>query len=896
MGKRVGFSVVDHGSDEVQTLAMNRSGRLVAVGLTMSVVVTLTVPMPVLANVPDREQGGVGCVTDALGHAQFLWHAPMDGVAVFDAQHPAQVDTSDGLEIEHAAGGLWVRVFKDGFYSIHVTSTPSSSCEVNYAVDAIPTNDKVGDAELLDGSSGEIEGTTRAAVIDDTEPMPTEDALRTVWYRWSGLTGNATFTVDPHNSGGILDAGNGVTSAGVAVFDPADMSVPLAVGGDGVAPQDGGGTGGSVTVPVVEGTEYLVAIFSAGGTGTMVSQYGYSAAGRFTLSWDGPNAPPVANDDDVATDEDTPVTIDVLANDEDADGDPLQIVGLGDTAQGGSLSLTGGNLVGYEPPSGFVGVDSFTYDIDDGRGGTDQATVRVYVGLPIPGTTQIQVDPAVINFGAVPRGKTRTVDLTITSVGADPVGPLAMTVEQTGPTPFDATAVSPCTSSTIAPGNSCTQTIRFWSVDGAGAASPARLTIRDLQTDKVLAIVSLTGSDAPPVPPGTPNSDPVAGDDVAHVLAGDTVTLNALVSDYDPDNDILAITNAADPAHGVASVARCIDFVAGYSPHLDCIRYTPDDGFRGVDQIPYTISDGRGGAASATYWIAVDHPEMAIDSVDPSSGPPVGGQSVIVNGQNFMPTVGVQFICSGVSYPAPITAVWLTQLTVTTPPMPLGACDVHAQHLVLTGLASATLGAAYTVVSGDNHPPVAVDDSATVRQTNSVDVAVLANDSDPDGDAIHVVSSTQPAHGHLDSFAVDTYNYTPNAGYLGNDSFTYTIEDANGATATATVHIAVTAGLGFVRANVVYRGFGAGDRGAGVLRAAGRRWRPSWIGPMPQCDWSNGRFLECSPWRLLSCGRLYGRPSAGVAQPKAPGTVRGTHASRRHGDARRTGRDRDSTN
>ena len=148
---------------------MNRSGRLVAVGLAICVVVTLSVPVSVLANVPDREQGGISCVTDASGHAQILWHAPMNGVAVFDGQFPAEVDTSDGLEIEHAAGGLWVRVFKDGFYSIHVTSTPSSPCTVGYAVDAIPANDHLGDAELLDGSSGEMEGTTRAAVIDDSE-------------------------------------------------------------------------------------------------------------------------------------------------------------------------------------------------------------------------------------------------------------------------------------------------------------------------------------------------------------------------------------------------------------------------------------------------------------------------------------------------------------------------------------------------------------------------------------------------------------------------------------------------------------------------------------------------------------------------------------------------------
>ena len=241
-----------------------------------------------------------------------------------------------------------------------------------------------------------IEGTTRAALIDqdDTEPNPTPGALRIVWYRWSGETGNATFTVDPHNSGGVLDPQNGVTSAGVAVFDPADLTQPLGVGGDGVAPQEGGGNGGSATVPVVQGTEYLVAVFSAGGSGTMVSQYGYTAAGRFALTWEGPNTPPNARDDESRRDEDTPVNIDVLANDEDADGDPLRSHERRSTSAEGVRAFERSNDIDYEPRSSFVGADSFTYDIEDGRGGTDQATVRVYVGLPIPGTTRIDVNPS----------------------------------------------------------------------------------------------------------------------------------------------------------------------------------------------------------------------------------------------------------------------------------------------------------------------------------------------------------------------------------------------------------------------------------------------------------------------------------------------------------------------
>ena len=218
--------------------------------------------------------------------------------------------------------------------------------------------------------------------------------------------------------------------------------------------------------------------------------------------------------------------------------------------------------------------------------------------------------------------------------------------------------------------------IRFWSVDGASHASPATLTIHDSQADTVLATVVLSGATGPAVPPATPNSDPVASDDVAHALPGNTLTLNALINDYDPDNDILAITDAADPVHGAASVARCVDFVEGYSPHLDCIRYTPDDEFRGVDQIPYTISDGRRGTDTAVYWIAVDHPDMRIDSVVPNEGPPEGGQSVVINGDNFSYGTGVQFVCGGVSHPAPVTSWSLTQISVTAPPMPAGTCDV----------------------------------------------------------------------------------------------------------------------------------------------------------------------------------------------------------------------------
>jgi outer membrane protein OmpA-like peptidoglycan-associated protein len=90
-----------------------------------------------------------------------------------------------------------------------------------------------------------------------------------------------------------------------------------------------------------------------------------------------------------------------------------------------------------------------------------------------------------------------------------------------------------------------------------------------------------------------------------------------------------------------------------------------------------------------------------------------------------------------------------------------------------------------------NHPPVAQDDAATVDQ-NSIGnaIVVLANDSDPDGDTVEVTAVTPPAHGSATSGSSGV-EYTPATGYLGDDSFTYTIGDGRGGSATATVHVTV---------------------------------------------------------------------------------------------------------
>ncbi|HEX5863775.1 MAG TPA: Ig-like domain-containing protein [Casimicrobiaceae bacterium] len=91
-----------------------------------------------------------------------------------------------------------------------------------------------------------------------------------------------------------------------------------------------------------------------------------------------------------------------------------------------------------------------------------------------------------------------------------------------------------------------------------------------------------------------------------------------------------------------------------------------------------------------------------------------------------------------------------------------------------------------------NRPPVAVNDAFTLAGNSAATALdVVANDSDPDGDALTIVSVSAPAHGTA-SISGNKIAYTPTAGYVGTDSFAYTIADPKGLTSSATVAITIT--------------------------------------------------------------------------------------------------------
>ena len=100
-----------------------------------------------------------------------------------------------------------------------------------------------------------------------------------------------------------------------------------------------------------------------------------------------------------------------------------------------------------------------------------------------------------------------------------------------------------------------------------------------------------------------------------------------------------------------------------------------------------------------------------------------------------------------------------------------------------------TEGAPFT---GANQAPAAADDTATTAEDVAATIAVLGNDSDADGDALTLASVSGPAHGTAIANADGTISYTPAANYSGADSFSYTINDGQGGSATAAVSVTVT--------------------------------------------------------------------------------------------------------
>ncbi len=110
-------------------------------------------------------------------------------------------------------------------------------------------------------------------------------------------------------------------------------------------------------------------------------------------------------------------------------------------------------------------------------------------------------------------------------------------------------------------------------------------------------------------------------------------------------------------------------------------------------------------------------------------------------------------------------------------------------YTVSDGNGGTDTGAVTIQVTGVNDAPVAQDDSANTPQNTAVTINVRSNDADPDtNDTLTITAVTQGGKGSV-AHNGSTVTYTPNAGETGDDSFTYTVADSQGVTATAQVSV-----------------------------------------------------------------------------------------------------------
>jgi uncharacterized repeat protein (TIGR01451 family) len=303
-----------------------------------------------------------------------------------------------------------------------------------------------------------------------------------------------------------------------------------------------------------------------------------------------------------------------------------------------------------------------------------------------------------------------------------------------------------------------------------------------------------------------PNRAPVAVNDaftVTQESAGNVLAV--LANDSDPDSDPLTLTQVSTPAHGAATRAG------------NTVLYTPTAGYVGADAFTYTVSDGKTTAQATVNLTVTPKPNRAPVAVnDAFTVTQESAGNVLAVLANDSDPNSDPLTLTQVSAPAHGAATRAGNTVLYTPTAGYVGADAFT-YTVSDGKTTAQATVHLTVTPKPNRAPVAVNDAFTVTQESAGNLlAVLANDSDPDSDPLTLTQVSAPAHGAA-TRAGNTVLYTPTAGYVGADAFTYTVSDGK-TTAQATVHLTVTPKPvgAFALATVGER---AGDFADGVLTA-----------------------------------------------------------------------------
>jgi uncharacterized repeat protein (TIGR01451 family) len=208
---------------------------------------------------------------------------------------------------------------------------------------------------------------------------------------------------------------------------------------------------------------------------------GFAVAARLAF-----NRPPVAAPDTVTTQQNTPASFNVLANDTDPDGDALAVTGASHGAHGAVACQPVGDCT-YTPAPGYAGPDSFTYSISDGRGGSDSGTVSITVNSPE------NRPPVPVNDGLATRRDTAgTVNVLANDSDPDPGDVLIVTASTDGAHGTVTCGLAGACTYTPAAGFTGSDSFTYALSDGRGGTATGTVSVAVFEPATPVALVSIS--------------------------------------------------------------------------------------------------------------------------------------------------------------------------------------------------------------------------------------------------------------------------------------------------------------------------------------------------------------------------------------------------------------------
>ncbi|EJG1274485.1 TPA: tandem-95 repeat protein, partial [Vibrio parahaemolyticus] len=475
----------------------------------------------------------------------------------------------------------------------------------------------------------------------------------------------------------------------------------------------------------------------------VVTSGGVSESTTVTVNVTPVNDAPVAKDDIATTQEDTAVTIDVLPNDTDVDGDKLSIQSASVPEAQGKVEIVDGKLV-FTPAENFNGHAEIIYTVTDGEL-TDEAKVTVTVN-PVNDAPTIKVDAVEsITEDAV---NTDTVVATLTVRDTDtPEEQLTVSLENNSNGYF------------VLVGNEVKLTQA-----GVDAVNNDELNLKDLTISASVSDgVNPTASDSDSLIVNRVNDAPTVENAIAdQVLSEDFASYTIDLNDAFKDSDSALNFSVSGNSNVLVSIENGI---ATISPTAD---------WNGSETLTFTATDPSGESISQTVNFTV----APVADIVADKATVVEDTSTVIKvlGNDTFEGDGKVVSLDTNNGPANGTVSVNPDGSVTYTPNDNYHGTDSFTYIVTSGGVSES-----TTVSVDvtpvNDAPVAKDDIATTQEDTVVTIDVLPNDTDVDGDKLSIQSATVPeAQGKVE--IVDgKLVFTPAENFNGDAEITYTVTD-----------------------------------------------------------------------------------------------------------------------